>query len=363
MVVMALRELKIELTQRCPLACAHCSTDSHRRRISGLSEDLVLRLLREGSELGVQKVAFSGGEPLLVEYLPRVVAEAHLLGINSSVYTCGVRDSEMTPLTAQFATTLAECGLGRFIFSLYSSLPGVHNSVTRYQSFDVTVAALRNAVASGVPVELHFVAMQRNFRDLPNLVDAAAEWGVRRISVLRFVCHGRGAAIAGEDLTQQQMHELREIILSTRDNHPSVELRTGSPYNVLGIGITPCDAAREVLVVNHRAEIFPCDAFKNVTFYDAEYGSVLKRPLAEVWERSSFLNRVREELAARPGPSCDSCSEMHSCQSGCLAQKVIRRGWGDTSEPDPSCLVQIEAAEMPSPHLNRRDNNLLFQIQ
>jgi radical SAM protein with 4Fe4S-binding SPASM domain len=257
-------------------------------------------------------------------------------------------DSDLNPLPENFARLLVQRGLGRFIFSIYSNRPEVHNSITRYQSFFTTVTALQNAVKSDVPVEIHFVAMRRNFRTLLDLVDAAEAWGVRKVSVLRFVPHGRAGAIAsGEDLKPEEMRELREIIVSARKTNPNVELRAGSPYNVLGIGITPCDAAQEVLIVNHRADIFPCDAFKNVAFNDARFGSVLTHSLKDVWERSTFLNRVREELATRPGPMCESCAEMYGCKSGCLAQKVIRNGWGDTSEPDPSCVVQIADTDVP----------------
>ncbi len=360
---MRLKELKLELTQQCPLACVHCSTDSHRRRMSGLTEETVLTLLREASVLGAEKVAFTGGEPLLAPYLPKVIEEAHALGIHSSLYTCGAADLELNPLTVQAAARLGACGLGRFIFSIYSHDAEMHNSITRYQSFGTTVLGLQNALASGVPVEIHFVSMHRNFRDLPRLVEEAAKWGVRRLSVLRFVPHGRGGGIANrEDLTSDEMRELREIILATRETFPEIELRAGSPYNVLGIGHTPCDAAQEVLVVNHRGDIFPCDAFKNVEFYDAQFGSVLHRPLREVWEQSAFLNRVREELAAQPGPMCESCSEMSGCKSGCLAQKVIRDGWGNTSGPDPRCLVQIAGIEIPM-RRSRKGTETLVHLQ
>jgi radical SAM protein with 4Fe4S-binding SPASM domain len=303
----------------------------------------------------LEKVAFTGGEPLVVPYLPNVIAESSALSIHSSLYTCGAMDSELTPLSPEGATELAQAGLGRFIFSLYSHRADLHNSVTRYQSFSVTITALQTALTTGVPVEIHFVAMRRNFRDLPHLVEAAAHWGVQRLSVLRFVAHGRGSNIAdSEDLTPEEMVELRDSITAARSAFPRVTVRAGSPYNILGIGHTPCDAATEVLVVNHRGDIFPCDAFKNLEYYDPQFGSVLNRSLSDVWEKSAFLNNVREELAAGPTQQCGSCSEFSGCKSGCLAQKVIRDGWAGSQERDPGCLIQIGSApanptEKPEP--------------
>src|SRR5439155_11903340 len=118
----------------------HCSTESHRKRARALTEETVIRLLREGSCLGLEKVAFTGGEPLLVPYLPRAIRESSALKIESSLYTCGAADSELNPLTTETAVALAGAGLGKFIFSLYSHRAEVHNSVTRYQSFSTTIA-------------------------------------------------------------------------------------------------------------------------------------------------------------------------------------------------------------------------------
>jgi len=327
----------------------HCSTDSHRQRTSGLSEPAILQLLAEAAQLGAKKVAFSGGEPLLVPFLPKLLSAASSLGIRSSVYTCGAVDNDLTPLSVNTAIQLRQSGLDRLILSVYSADPELHNSITRYRSFGTTVLALQNAMAADLSVEIHFVAMRRNYRALSKLVDEAGRWGVKRISVLRFVPHGRGKSIAErEDLTVDEMRELRTLILAAREKHPEMNIRAGSPYNILGIGHTPCDAAQEVLVVNHRGEIFPCDAFKNVSVTDEQYGNVLQSSLQSVWQRSRFLNMVRSELDAGPGPVCGSCDEFSGCQSGCLAQKVIRDGWGANAVPDPSCLVQIAGVQTTS---------------
>jgi radical SAM protein with 4Fe4S-binding SPASM domain len=299
-------------------------------------------LLHEGRELGVEKVAFTGGEPLLVSYLPDAIRLAASLGIHTSIYTCGAVDGDLTPLSFAYASQLADAGLRRFIFSVYSHSPKVHNAITRYGSFDATVAAIKNALRTNVPAEVHFVAMRRNFRDLPQLVKTASGWGVDRVSILRFVAHGRGVNIAErDDLGPDEMRELRDMIVDARVSHPNMTIRAGSPLNILGIGHTPCDAAQDVLVINHRGEIFPCDAFKNVRYNEPRYGTILNNSLKDVWEHSEYLNRVRSELAAGPSLQCGGCEEFEGCRSGCLAQKVIRDGWAGVSNADPACLVQI----------------------
>lgn len=337
-----LKELKIELTQRCPLACLHCSTSSHRRQSSHLPSYTVIRLLREAADMGVEKVVFTGGEPLVYVSLADVIEAAAHVGIQPTLYTTGIVDDRLTPMGTHQAVSLVAWGVKRFIFSVYSGSAAVHEGITRYGTFAPTLAAIRAAVATGVPVEMHFVAMRRNFRHLPDVVALACGLGICRVSVLRFVPQGRGVRIhPSEDLSAAEMGELADMIERSRNRHRSVSIRAGSPFNVLQIGYTPCNAAQDVLIINHRGEIFPCDAFKNVSFPDGEFGSVLNRGLQEVWERSLYLNEVRSILDRHTGDGCEACRTFSGCQTGCLAQKVIRDGWGPQSVFD---LVQIEHA-------------------
>jgi radical SAM protein with 4Fe4S-binding SPASM domain len=201
--------------------------------------------------------------------------------------------------------------------------------------------ALKNAVETRVAVEIHFVAMRRNFRDLPGVVVLADSLDVQKVSVLRFVPQGRGINLVDrDDLGSDELHELAATISSLRAHYSRVTIRAGSPFNILGIGHTACNAAQDVLIINHRGEIFPCDAFKNVRYSNDKFGSVLTNSLREVWGQSSFLNEVRSILGSGKGETCGACEWTKTCQSGCLAQKVIKEGWTAVRNPDPSCLLQ-----------------------
>jgi radical SAM protein with 4Fe4S-binding SPASM domain len=344
-----LTELKIELTQRCPLACVHCSTGSHRKQSSCLPVETVVRVLNEASELGVRKVVFTGGEPLVYEHLGEVVRTASRLGIQPTLYTTGILDNQLTPITAHEADELVGKGIARFIFSVYSATASVHDNITRYGTFAATSAAIDAAVGTRVPVEIHFVAMKRNFRDLSDVVKLAGRIGVCRVSVLRFVPQGRGTKLHSEELSPPELLELAEAIQYCREQHPQLTIRAGSPFNVLGVGYTPCNAAQDVLIINHRGEIFPCDAFKNVHVVEPEFGSVLTRPLKDVWQKSIYLNRVRSILDKHTGDSCQSCAAFDGCKAGCLAQKVIRNGWGELESTESSGLIQIAPLTVPDP--------------
>jgi pyrroloquinoline quinone biosynthesis protein E len=295
--------------------------------------------------LGVEKVVFTGGEPLVYPNLREVISAAAQAGIEPTLYTTGILDDLLNPINGDHAADLVRLGIRRFIFSVYSGSAAIHESITRYGTFAPTLAAIRSAVATGVPVEMHFVAMRSNFRHLPDVVALAEGLGAARVSVLRFVPQGRGVRIqASEGLSPSELTELAEMIERSRYRHPAVKIRAGSPLNVLGIGHTPCNAAQDVLIINHRGEIFPCDAFKNVSFTEPQFGSVLQNALKDVWEKSLYLNAVRSHLDRHTGDSCDACKRFDGCRTGCLAQKVLREGWPSQTE---DLLVQIRFSDAP----------------
>lgn len=314
-----LSELKIELTQECSLACIHCSTRSNRFTKSALPAEVVVRLLREAHSMGAKKVALTGGEPLVYAGLYEILKTASSLPLATSLYTTGIKNNNLDPIDEGNVSCLISAGLGRIIFSIYAASPQIHDSITGSPSFGPTIAAVKKCIQAGLPAEFHFVPLRHNYLQLGEVVRLAESLGVPKVSVLRFVPQGRGARIREtEELTAEAYWELGKTVEELRASK-SVEVRLGAPMNILGLGHTCCDAAQDIVVVDHRSRVFPCDAFKGTDYPDPHYGSILKNSLPSVWERSSYLRAARHLHAERR----NGCS---SCPTGCMAQEAVRKG-------------------------------------
>ena len=81
--------LQIHLTDKCNLKCAHCYSHSGRQGKDALSLDEVIRTLESAFGLGYERVAFSGGEPVLVDDFPEILRQARLIGFTTSFVTNG----------------------------------------------------------------------------------------------------------------------------------------------------------------------------------------------------------------------------------------------------------------------------------
>jgi radical SAM protein with 4Fe4S-binding SPASM domain len=121
-----------------------------------------------------------------------------------------------------------------------------------------------------------------------------------------------------EDLRAVDYCRLRDSINDLRTGH-GVQVRLGAPMNILGLGHTCCGAAQDVVLVDYRGQLCPCDAFKGTDYPDQVYGSIFGKPLQTAWVRSKYLNAARLLRTERR----NGC---RSCPTGCLAQEAIREG-------------------------------------
>ena len=329
-----LREIKLELTYSCPLACIHCSSDAEPTSTLQMSEYDAARIVDEALEMGVAAIALSGGEPLTWAGLLDLIQQCSARGVAADVYTSGnVPDMEGV------ASGLKARGVGKLVFSLFAADAPGHEAITRRAgSFKRTISSIQAARRIGLAVELHFVPMSVNYRELPEIARLARQVGAQRVSVLRFVPQGRGAAMPSLALSRAQNVHLRRLILETRS---TVAVRTGSPYNFFCLNDQPsCCAAIDRLIVAPDLSVYPCDAFKQVCVEELvgpDPHSRVGGSLAECWEGSLFLRTIRNYLMTDFAAPCSECGELGKCLSGCLAQKVIASG-NLEKRPDPMCL-------------------------
>ncbi len=182
------RDLRVSLTDRCNLRCSYCMPAQGLPWLPGpdvLSDAEVVRLVRVAVErLGVDKVRFTGGEPLLRRGLAGIVAATSTLRTPDgtrpelSLTTNGVGlDRRVDELKA--------AGLDRVNVSLDSLDRERYAALARRDRLDAVLAGLSAADAAGLhPVKVNTVVMRGvNEADVVPL----AEFCLRRGYRLRFI--------------------------------------------------------------------------------------------------------------------------------------------------------------------------------
>ena len=181
-------DLRVSLTDRCNLRCTYCMPAEGLQWFPTddvLTDAELARMLRIAVELlGVTKLRFTGGEPLLRRSLEQIVATAKALRTRAgnppelSLTTNGIGLDKRV-------SALAASGLDRVTISLDSLDRARYAALARRDRLDAVLAGLAAAEAAGLlPVKVNSVVM----RDV-NEVDVVplAQFCLERGYQLRFI--------------------------------------------------------------------------------------------------------------------------------------------------------------------------------
>lgn len=175
--------LRVSVTDRCNYRCFYCIPPEGvetAARSEFLSYEELSRLIGLFSELGVSKVRFTGGEPLIrrdMVQLVRLVAARR-----------GIRDLSLSTnahLLERYAGELVDAGIGRVNISLDTLDPDTFASITRGGELARVLRGIDAALEVGMrPVKLNMVIMKGiNDHEIERMLDFAVERGAD----LRFI--------------------------------------------------------------------------------------------------------------------------------------------------------------------------------
>ena len=163
--------LRISVTQKCDKHCPYCHREGETDPSTVMTVDEVVRIVRIGISLGVNRIKLTGGEPLLRKEIVEIVQ-----GINSLE---GLTDLSMTTNGAYMkglAKDLKKAGLGRVNISLPTLDPKVYSSLMGGNLQDA-LDGVKAAVEAGMqPVKLNMLVLKNvNDGELDRMIEFAAQ--------------------------------------------------------------------------------------------------------------------------------------------------------------------------------------------
>lgn len=171
--------LDVILGYDCNLACDYC-TISPAMRARSLTAAQVVAALRQGQRDGLDRAAFTGGEPTIRGDLLGLVRAARTVGyedvkVQSNGLVLGLGDN---------AGRLAAAGATRLHVSVHTHLQREYEALVRSAgSFERMVAGLDAVVATGLPVVVDLILKEDTYRRLPGAVAWLHARGVRAVDL------------------------------------------------------------------------------------------------------------------------------------------------------------------------------------
>lgn len=307
-----LKEVKIELTNKCSRNCKHCSSNatSSIGNLKILDFENVSRVIKEAKLMGADTIVFTGGEPLMYDRLSELVELTSKLGMKSTVYTFAYRTDE----TLNKYRKLIDLGLNKIVYSLADSLSD-EEDVSVYDKIEFFDKVFEN---NNARLGFHYTISKDSFSRLEPVVTKTIETFKTRIyfdrvSLLRFVPHGKGTT--NMDLSTEELLAIKNLYLNSNDKD---KIRLGTPWNILGIENTPCIIADEIMIIGFDGIAYPCDSIKYFTKLGIS-GNIKENSLMEMYN-SEYFSNIRKFNADN---SCSSCEQYSICKSGCIGQKII----------------------------------------
>jgi Fe-coproporphyrin III synthase len=195
------RTVHLHPLARCNLACKHCYSNSSPTAEAALTPETVLASLPHLWKQGYKVISLSGGEPLLYQALPEVIAEAKQIGFRMAAISNGFR------VNAKFSNRLQ--GMDGMAIS-FDGLQEVHDRVRgNPRAYDMAMAGLRHLVETGIPAAAAFTVSTESIDDVPAFVEMVAEIGVKAVQLRPLVKAGRAITnYAGPVLDEDEVKRL-----------------------------------------------------------------------------------------------------------------------------------------------------------
>ena len=332
-----LKEVKIELTNKCSRNCKHCSSSatSDNINLKELDFNHVSKIIREAKLMGVETIVFTGGEPLMYNRLPELVKLTSSLGMKSTIYSFAYRNDQ----TLKQYRTLIKNRLNKIIYSLADTLSDEAELSTyeKEEFFDKVFEG------SNATLGFHYAVSKDSIGRLNKVINQTIQSFDNKkyfdkISLLRFVPHGKGTN--DMDLSKEELLSIKDLYLNS-DNKSRIRL--GSPWNILGIENSRCIIADEIMIIGFDGIAYPCDSIKYFTKLGIS-GNIRENSLREMYNSEYFTN-IRNLNVSN---SCSSCNQYSICKSGCIGQKIIANYTQDADKVkvlrrcinsrDPKCM-------------------------
>lgn len=215
------KAFNIILTSRCNFSCAYCEFDCGRTG-KDLPIHLLEKLLVQGRELGVEKVFYDGGEPLLYHRLEQLLELTRQHGYETTMITNAWHVPDKIDLLRKYDVKDFMIGLDGADAATHDSIRGKKGSFAR------VIQSLELLDSLGIPKSLHLVVQPKNFSQVGGIIELAAKHDCGIILISPLNTHLGGAKRNGIlPITPEQEES---VISQIRDRRSNNKVRIVTEY-------------------------------------------------------------------------------------------------------------------------------------
>jgi radical SAM protein with 4Fe4S-binding SPASM domain len=313
-----------ELTLRCDLACTHCGSRAGKERARELTVEEAFRVVDDLAAQGAREVVLIGGEAYLHDGFLAVIQRLAAKGVAPTLTTGG------RGITAELAQAMKQAGMTRVSVSI-DGLPATHDAMRNFRgSYRLALEALRHCREAGIRVTTNTNLNRFNRADLEPLYEVLRQQQIVSWQVQLTTPLGRAADRTNMTLQPYDLLDLlpRIAALKSRAFDDGIRLMPGNNLGYFGPEegllrsldrkgedhFRGCQAGRYVMGIESDGVIKGCPSLQTAAY---AAGSVLERPLAEIWADAPLMALNRARGVESLWGFCKTCPFADTCLGGC----------------------------------------------
>lgn len=312
------KDLCFEIIEKCLNNCKFCSSNSNCNKTQIIEFEDFKRVIDYFMiNGGIEELSLSGGEPFLHPDIIRMVEYAKSFGIRTVIFTSGVilgkeisekdkdillreLDNKLNEIEKsesyneflkrmhvryynQFITRkhfsyidrsllhqLKIIGLDKIVFDMQAQEADTDSYIMgrNEQARQALLKSLINASFENLNIDVHFVPMKTNYKEINDILELLEIAEVKQISLLNFLPQGRGKLnVKDLMMNDEEKQEFFKILGNGRKKF-SGNVRIGIPLQ--GDDNHKCNAGLEKLDIKFNGDVLPCPAFKEITPEECE---------------------------------------------------------------------------------------------
>ena len=312
------KDLCFEIIEKCLNNCMFCSSNSNCNKTQIINFEDFKRTIDYFMENGgIEELSLSGGEPFLHPELIKMVGYSKSLGIRTVIFTSGVTNNQLlskeektriveemnrrlqeinekepdneflkqnvinfytkiliqskfTPISKEKLLELKRIGLDKIVFD-YQAYEYETDHLLMGRKEESRLSLLKSLITAsliGLDVDVHFVPMKLNYKEIGDILEMLEIAEVKNISLLNFLPQGRGKINQNDlQLSEEEIKEFFELLEKYKQRY-SGNIRIGIPLQ--GENTHKCNAGLEKIDIKFDGTVLPCPAFKEITREECE---------------------------------------------------------------------------------------------
>ncbi len=195
-----------QITTKCNLTCKYCLSSSGPQNTYGLSTNKAKEVIDMLSEINVNRLDFTGGEPFLRKDLKELIA-----------YSI---EKNISPLVTTNTLLLCEDDM-KFLAEknvlVQVSIDGTqttHNHIRGGDVYNTTLNNIKKLIAFGCKVRLNSFICRSNIQDINSVLKLGENLNIFSHLIILFTPQGRGINFENEILKDEEKENLKDYLMN-----------------------------------------------------------------------------------------------------------------------------------------------------